>query len=340
MLITKIYQPNEIATAARELQLGELIAFPTETVYGLGAVATNEPAVKRVYAAKGRPSDNPLIVTVSSFEMAKEYISQIPPMAEKLVEQFWPGSLTLIFEAKEGALPRAVTGGLKTAAFRMPDNQVTCDLISQVGLPLVGPSANSSGKPSPTTAQHVFHDLEGRIAGVVDDGACQVGVESTILDLTTTVPTILRPGAVTLEQLEAVLGTVHSEKKKVAKNITPKAPGMKYKHYAPNAQVLIVAEEQWADALNWAKHQTGRVGIMADPTLVPAFDQTSELFFDLGADIATASQRLFDGLRYFDSHTTPVEYILAQGYPSDGLGDAYMNRLKKSAGDTFFKAES
>ena len=177
MLITKIYTTDEIEKAANELRLGELIAFPTETVYGLGADATNEQAVKRVYLAKGRPSDNPLIVTVSSRKMVEEYVESFPERAVKLMDAFWPGPLTMILKIKEGALSKAVTGGLETAAFRMPQNKATLKLIESAGVPIVGPSANSSGKPSPTTAQHVYHDLEGRIAGILDDGPTQVGVE-------------------------------------------------------------------------------------------------------------------------------------------------------------------
>ena len=195
MLITKIYTTDEIEKAANELRLGELIAFPTETVYGLGADATNEQAVKRVYLAKGRPSDNPLIVTVSSRKMVEEYVESLPERAVKLMDAFWPGPLTMILKIKEGALSKAVTGGLETAAFRMPQNKATLKLIESAGVPIVGPSANSSGKPSPTTAQHVYHDLEGRIAGILDDGPTQVGVESTIIDLSSEHPVILRPGA-------------------------------------------------------------------------------------------------------------------------------------------------
>lgn len=197
MQMTKIYTKNDIRKAALELKMGELVAFPTETVYGLGADATNEKAVKRVYLAKGRPSDNPLIVTVSSIEMVERFVGEISTDAKKLMENFWPGSLTIILNIIPGSLSEAVTGGLKTAAFRMPKNQVTLDLISELDRPLVGPSANSSGKPSPTTAEHVFHDLEGKISGIVDDGPTTVGVESTIIDMSTDIPTILRPGAVT-----------------------------------------------------------------------------------------------------------------------------------------------
>lgn len=337
MLITKYYQTDELSQAANELRLGELVAFPTETVYGLGAVATNEKAVKRVYLAKGRPSDNPLIVTVDSVETAKKYILDLPAEANLLFEKFWPGSLTLIFKIKPGSLPSVVTGGLKTAAFRMPNNPVTRELIHLVGEPLVGPSANSSGKPSPTTAQHVMHDLEGRIAGIVDDGPAQVGVESTILDLSTAIPTVLRPGAVTVEELESVLGCeINSEKKQVDINEVPKAPGMKYKHYAPDAQVVIVNENQWSDALEWAQKNTHQFGVMATENILTKISTKSHSIqlFSLGTDVTTATQKLFEGLRYFPEE---MEYILVQSFPEKGVGAAYMNRLKKAAGNYFFE---
>ncbi|KRL00139.1 L-threonylcarbamoyladenylate synthase [Liquorilactobacillus capillatus] len=337
MLITKIYKADEIQAAAAELKKGELIAFPTETVYGLGADATNEQAVKRVYLAKGRPSDNPLIVTVSSLEMVKKYVVDLNEDAQKLIKHFWPGPLTLIFKIKPGSLSKAVTGGLETAAFRMPANRVTRELITRVGVPLVGPSANTSGKPSPTTAAHVFHDLEGRIAGIVDDGPTTVGVESTILDMSVTTPVVLRPGAVLGEELERFLAKkVVFDRHKVAAEETPKAPGMKYKHYAPAAQVLIVKEADWSAALAWAKKQHEEVGVMALNENLQSEKPVNCLVYDLGKDIYTASQHLFAGLRYFDNKKQ-IHYILAAAFPEEGLGAAYMNRLRKAAGNQFFK---
>ncbi|MBZ2404759.1 L-threonylcarbamoyladenylate synthase [Liquorilactobacillus hordei] len=335
MLITKIYKPAEVEKAADELRKGELIAFPTETVYGLGADATNELAVKRVYLAKGRPSDNPLIVTVSSIEMMEKFATDISADARKLIKHFWPGSLTFVFKIKSGTLSKTVTGGLKTAAFRMPENEVTRKLIELAQVPIVGPSANSSGKPSPTTAAHVYHDLEGRIAGIVDDGPTQVGVESTIIDMSTNKLVILRPGAVTREEIEEVLQKkLDTDYHKVGKDETPKAPGMKYKHYAPDAQVLIVEEGKWEAALNWAKKQPDLVGIMA-PGIEEKTLSKNFVFFDLGNNVEQASHNLFAGLRYFDDKKD-VKWILAAGFAEQGLGIAYMNRLKKSAGDQFF----
>ena len=342
MLITKIYTTDEIEKAANELRLGELIAFPTETVYGLGADATNEQAVKRVYLAKGRPSDNPLIVTVSSRKMVEEYVESLPERAVKLMDAFWPGPLTMILKIKEGALSKAVTGGLETAAFletvaiRFPSDKNARSLIDAAGIPVAAPSANRSGKPSPTTAQHVYHDLEGRIAGILDDGPTQVGVESTIIDLSSEHPVILRPGAVTVEQLEEVLKeTVLSDKHKVGMKEVPKAPGMKYKHYAPDAQVLIVKAGDWDKALLWRKNKQERVGVMAFNEVLKNADLPKKLSYSLGDTVFDASRRLFAGLRYFDSEEK-VDFILCAGVKEAGLGEAYMNRLKKSAGNVFF----
>lgn len=336
MLITKIYTTDEIEDAARELRLGELVAFPTETVYGLGADATNEQAVKRVYLAKGRPSDNPLIVTVSSRKMVEEYVDGLPERAVKLMDAFWPGPLTMVLKISKGSLSKAVTGGLETAAFRMPENAATVRMIEAAGVPIVGPSANSSGKPSPTTAQHVYHDLEGRIAGILDDGPTKVGVESTIIDLSTEHPAILRPGAVTAEQLEEVLGeTVISDRHKVGAGEVPKAPGMKYRHYAPDAQVMIVREGDWDKALSWRENAGKRVGVMAFDDVLEQAGLSGELTYSLGSSVADASRRLFAGLRYFDSEASS-DCILCAGVAESGLGAAYMNRLRKSAGDKFF----
>lgn len=337
MQMTKIFTKNDIKEAAAELKLGELVAFPTETVYGLGADATNEKAVKRVYLAKGRPSDNPLIVTVSSIKMVERFVGEISSDAKKLMERFWPGSLTIILNIIPGSLSEAVTGGLKTAAFRMPNNQVTLNLISELDLPLVGPSANSSGKPSPTTAQHVFHDLEGKISGIVDDGPTTVGVESTIIDMSTDVPTILRPGAVTPESLEETLGKmVISDKHKVKDQETPKAPGMKYKHYAPNAQVLIVKDNDWPEALKFAQENQDEIAVLATDDILTSTEVKLE--YSLGQDEKSAAKNLFAGLRYFDD-MPQVKYILAKEFLDDGLGMAYMNRLKKSSGNQFFNGD-
>ena len=332
---TKIYSIEDLQEAAQAIKAGKLVAFPTETVYGLGADATNEQAVKQVYLAKGRPSDNPLIVHVASLAMVEQYAAEIPAKARALMKEFWPGSLTIILKIKPNTLSKAVTGGLDTVAFRFPANQATLDLIKQAGVPLVGPSANTSGKPSPTTANHVFHDLNGKIAGILDDGPTRVGVESTVLDLSTAQPVILRPGAVTKAAIERVIGSIDLNHHKVKQDEIPKAPGMKYKHYAPNAQVYIVDPgSDWDRVATWIKAQPGTVGVMATAAVFATTDfPLNAEHFSLGTDVVSAAHLLFDGLRAFDQQPE-IKQIVVQGFANDGLGAAYMNRLNKSAGGT------
>lgn len=336
---TRIFKLNEIDQAAQAIKDGQLVAFPTETVYGLGADATNEAAVKNVYLAKGRPSDNPLIVHVASIEMVERYAAEIPNSARQLMKVFWPGSLTIILKIKPGSLSKTVTGGLATVAFRYPDCQPTLDLILKAGVPIVGPSANTSGKPSPTTAQHVFHDLNGKIFGILDNGPTRVGVESTVLDLSTPQPVILRPGAVTKAQIESVIGSIDLDQHHVGTNETPKAPGMKYRHYAPGVPVAIVdPQTNWQSVNAWIEEQPSKVGVMAEKQILDAFSwPDNAVIYSLGEDVSDASSHLFAGLRFFDDQKD-VASILVQGLDATGLGAAYMNRLNKSAGGRHFEA--
>lgn len=330
---------TDLAAAAELIKKGQVVAFPTETVYGLGADATKESAVKKVFAAKNRPSDNPLIVTVANVEMVKRFVSEIPVIAQKLIANFWPGSLTIIMRYDEGALSPVVTGGLPTVAFRLPASDVTREFIALADTPIVGPSANTSGKPSPTTAQHVWHDLQGKIAGIIDDGAARVGVESTVIDITTATPTILRPGAVTQEALEAVIGEVNSEHRKVGIDETPKAPGMKYRHYAPDVPVYMVQSDKWEAAIIWAQQQLEPVGIMAPDAVIEANHLAGmDFVWSLGNDVTTASAKLFAGLRYFDDRDN-IETILVHRFADQGVGRAYNNRLGKAASDQYFDVD-
>lgn len=332
--MSKRYHESDIPEVAAALKRGELVAFPTETVYGLGADATNVTAVGKVYAAKGRPSDNPLIVTVADADMVGQYAT-ITPLAAKLMQAFWPGPLTIILNILPGRLSMKVTGGLQTAAFRNPDNALTRKLIATAGVPIVGPSANTSGKPSPTTADHVLHDLDGKIAGVLDDGPTQVGVESAIIDLTVTPPAILRPGAIGPDELEPLIGHVDTAAHHVGQNEAPKAPGMKYKHYAPAAQVVVVDDPaQFSAAVAWAK-QTGQVfGLLATDAILAQYSTIPS--YSLGKDVQSAAHALFAGLRWFDLHPD-VTLVLAQAFSKTELSAAYMNRLLKSAGDMHFQ---
>lgn len=245
---TKIFGKEGISEAAEILKGGGLVAFPTETVYGLGGNGLDKEAAKKIYAAKGRPSDNPLILHVSSIEEVYPLVKALPEKAKKLMEAFWPGPLTLVLP-KSDLVPKESTGGLETVALRSPENALTLELIRACGFPIAGPSANLSGRPSPTEASHVFEDLGGRIEGILEDGAVGIGVESTIVDLSENCPTLLRPGAITIEDLEEVLGeNVAIDPtllgKSMAEGFTPKAPGMKYRHYAPKAEMILFKKKE------------------------------------------------------------------------------------------------
>ncbi len=336
---TQILKRKDLDKAAELIKKGELVAFPTETVYGLGADATNEKSVKQVYVAKGRPSDNPLIVHIADVKTVEKYAADLNDDARKLMAKFWPGSLTMIFKLKPGVLSKSVTGGLDTAAFRFPNNQMTLDLIKKAGVPIVGPSANTSGKPSPTKAEHVYHDLNGKIAAILDDGPTKVGVESTVLDMSVDTPSILRPGAVSKDDIEAVIHKpVLDELHHVGAKEIPKAPGMKYKHYAPNAQVYIVDPgDNWNDVIDWIKNYHQPAGVMAFDSVISSHNWPDNAkVVSLGVDAKSASHQLFAELRDFDNQPE-FKVIFAQGVTPVGIGEAYMNRVNKSAGQMHFK---
>ena len=250
---------EELKEAAGILRSGGLVAFPTETVYGLGGNALDEDAARKIYAAKGRPSDNPLIAHVSCVEEVEPLVKEIPEAGRKLMEAFWPGPLTMIFPKSE-KVPYGTTGGLDTVAIRMPDDPVTNRLIALAGVPVAAPSANTSGRPSPTTADHVWQDMNGRIDMIIDGGPVGIGVESTIVDVSSAVPAVLRPGAITMEMLEEVLGEVSVDPAilgPLSADVRPKAPGMKYKHYAPKADLTLVEPGTGADRESRAEQVTG-----------------------------------------------------------------------------------
>lgn len=250
---------EELKEAAGILRSGGLVAFPTETVYGLGGNALDEDAARKIYAAKGRPSDNPLIAHVSCVEEVEPLVKEIPEAGRKLMEAFWPGPLTMIFPKSE-KVPYGTTGGLDTVAIRMPDDPVANRLIALAGVPVAAPSANTSGRPSPTTAGHVWQDMNGRIDMIIDGGPVGIGVESTIVDVSSAVPAVLRPGAITMEMLEEVLGEVSVDPAilgPLSADVRPKAPGMKYKHYAPKADLTLVEPGTGADRESRAEQVTG-----------------------------------------------------------------------------------
>lgn len=329
---TKIFQQDQIDEAVKLLAAGKLVAFPTETVYGLGAIATNEKAVKSVYAAKGRPSDNPLIVTVSNEAMVSDYAKEIPERAQKLMKHFWPGPLTILLFVKPNALPKTVTGGLDTVAFRCPDDKLTHDLISKLGYPIVGPSANTSTKPSPTTAQHVYHDLNGKIAGIIDGGPTRVGLESTIIDLSVETPVVLRPGEITPQELSKVLGEkVLINSGQVEDQGVPKAPGMKYRHYAPSEPVIIVDDTSDFAKIEFNEH----TGVAALDSVLVGLNVPEQNKFSLGKNLVDADHNLFGALRYFDDKQS-IDQIYVQGFSGSEATLAYMNRLNKAAAENHF----
>lgn len=330
---TNKWKPDQIDEAAEYLKKGEVVAFPTETVYGLGADATNERAVQKIYKAKGRPSDNPLIIHVSSLSQVKEFVTEIPKEAELVMSHFWPGPCTVVLN-KKGPLARSVTGGLETIGVRMPDHPVALELIKKAGVPLAAPSANSSGKPSPTTAGHVLNDLNGKIIGVIDGGATGVGLESTVLDLTNPKkPTILRPGGVSFEELTEVLGEVFIDAHLEDNTQAPKSPGMKYRHYSPDKPVYILPENtsKTADLIEKLNDEGHTVGLMVSDQSLEVVDHEKIILFSLGdKEIPSeAASRLYEGLRKLDQSDATI--ILAEPYDQTGIGRAYMNRLEKAA---------
>ncbi|MBU5627455.1 threonylcarbamoyl-AMP synthase [Oscillibacter sp. MSJ-2] len=343
--LTDIHRPQreieeKIDAAARILTEGGLLAIPTETVYGLGANGLDGAAVRRIFEAKGRPQDNPLILHVPSSQWLPRFCEDVPPLAYVLAARFWPGPLTMILRRKS-VVPDETTAGLDTVGVRCPNHMVTQAIIKAAGVPVAAPSANLSGRPSCTCAADVLEDMDGKIDGIVDGGPCQVGVESTILDLTCVPPRLLRPGGLPLEELEAVVGEIVVDKAvtgALAEGEKPKAPGMKYRHYAPKAPVTVVVGSPEKSAQVIEKHMGPASGIIC-------FDEYAGLFAGhelqtLGSytDKSAQAQRVFDALRAFDA--TSVTEIYAQCPDSRGLGLAVGNRLKKAAGFHIIDADA
>ena len=350
---TRIFSKKDIEEAARILKAGGLVAFPTETVYGLGGNGLDKEAARKIYAAKGRPSDNPLILHVSKMEEVYPLVESVPEKAKLLMESFWPGPLTLILK-KSKIVPLESTGGLDTVALRCPDNGVTLELIERAGLPVAGPSANLSGSPSPTEASHVYHDLAGRIEGILDDGAVGIGVESTILDMSTDRPTLLRPGAITLEDLTEVLGEKPEIDptllgKKMEDGFIPKAPGMKYRHYAPKAEMILFcsleekgSEDKVSKRIAEYLEEEGK-GFPREKIAILCAEETKHFYQEMAEkegiilkvlgrrdEPLSMTHNLFRILRECDEEG--IELILSEGYSEEGIGFALMNRMKKAAG--------
>ena len=335
---TKQIKDEELAEAAQILRDGGLVAFPTETVYGLGANALDEAAAKKIYAAKGRPSDNPLIAHISCLEELKPLVAYIPEAGRKLAEAYWPGQLTMVFP-KSDIVPYGTTGGLDTVAVRMPSDPVANRLIKLAGVPVAAPSANTSGRPSPTTAQHVWQDMEGKIEMILDGGPVGIGVESTIVDVSGDVPTLLRPGAITMEMLRETVGRVEIDpaiQAPPSADLRPKAPGMKYRHYAPHADLQLVEGEtdkvvETINALVKEKLAEGKkVGVICTDETKDRFPQGEVRSVGLRAKEETIAHNLFAVLREFDD--LDVDCIYSESFSKDHLGQAIMNRLTKAAG--------
>ena len=331
-LITMAAPARAAERAAAILRAGGLVGLPTETVYGLGADGLNEAAVRRIFEAKGRPQDNPLILHVPEAVWLDRYCLDIPEAARDLAARFWPGPLTMILKRRE-IVPDAVTCGLETVGVRCPDHPAALAVIRAAGVPVAAPSGNRSGRPSPTCAAHMLEDMDGLIEAVVDGGPCGVGVESTILDLTGERPRLLRPGGLPLEALEAVLGQITVDRavtSPLAAGERPRAPGMKYRHYAPKAPVTVVTGAG-ADTARYIRDHAGPgTGIICFDEYADSFPGCAVRPIGASADTAEQARRVFDALRSFDGAAATAIY--AQCPPDTGLGLAVANRLKKAAG--------
>lgn len=311
------------------LESGEVVAFPTETVYGLGALATDEAAVDKIFKAKGRPSDNPLIVHIGTKEEVALYAKNISLAAEKLMDAYWPGPLTLVFEHIPRTIAPNVTPGVTSVGIRMPDHPVALNLLRALKMPLAAPSANRSGKPSPTEAAHVKKDLDGRIPLILDGGQTGVGLESTVIDMTTVPPSILRPGGVTKEMIEAVIGPVEAASERVMEE-APRSPGMKYAHYAPEAPLFIIEAdlEKIEQAVKTLQGQKKQVAVIGPDEFKAA---QANWYFSIGSSDSNEEMatHLYKALRQCD--TTTANVILAVETNTSGVGAAFMNRLLKAA---------
>ncbi|WP_033152616.1 L-threonylcarbamoyladenylate synthase [Pseudobutyrivibrio ruminis] len=330
-----------ISEASEILRKGGLVAFPTETVYGLGGDATDKEASRKIYAAKGRPSDNPLIVHIARFSQLQEISKDLPENAKKLADAFWPGPLTMVVNKNE-VIPYETTGGLDTVAVRMPNNPIALALIEESGCMIAAPSANTSGRPSPTKASHVYEDLSGKIDAILDGGAVDIGLESTIVDLTEAVVTILRPGYINMEMLKEVVGEVRIDPgivyndKGTTSGAKPKAPGMRYKHYAPKGDLTIISGDEdkvvaKINELTKAAIEAGsKVGIIATSETADRYSEGQILVIGDRSDEGSIAHNLYDILRKFDE--LGVDLIYSESFATPKMGQAIMNRLLKAAG--------
>ncbi len=332
ILLNPVIDPSAIDRAAGLLRAGEVVGMPTETVYGLGANALDPAAVAKIFDAKGRPQDNPLIVHIADAEALERICDDVPEPAKRLAAAFWPGPLTMVLpRARE--IPASVTAGLPTVGVRLPAHPVARELIRRAGVPIAAPSANLSGRPSTTTAAHVLADMDGRIAAVLEGGPCEVGVESTIVSFAGETPRLLRPGGVSLEQLREILGKVDIDRalrEQIGDDARVSAPGMKYRHYAPKANVTVVCGTPEDTAAYISKHLTNETGVLCFTEFAYLFEMHEMRTMGAADDPLTQARRIFDALRAFDE--TDVQEIYTQCPSDEGIGLAVANRLKKAAG--------
>ncbi len=331
-LFLKAQEPGTIEKAAEIIRAGGLVAIPTETVYGLGANGLDEAAVRKIFEAKGRPQDNPLILHIAHAGQLELFCEEIPPLAYVLAEAFWPGPLTLILKCKP-CVPRRTTAGLDTVGIRCPANDTTRAIIAAAGVPIAAPSGNTSGRPSPTTAGHMVEDMDGKIDAIVDGGSCGIGVESTIIDLTVSPPRLLRPGGMPVEKIAAVAGEIAVDDaviRPMGAGERPRAPGMKYRHYAPKAPVTVLTGDAEKTAEYIRAAAGSGVGVICFDEYAGCFPGAVVQTIGSKEDKLRQAQRVFDALRSFDA--TDVREIYAQCPDETGLGLAVANRLKKAAG--------
>lgn len=329
---TQIINKTNLSAAAQIIRRGGLVAFPTETVYGLGADAMNGEAASKIFEAKGRPSDNPLIIHISNKNQIKALVSEINDNALKLIEAFMPGPFTIILP-KNPSIPDSVTAGLDTVGIRLPSNETAVKFIAECGTPIAAPSANRSGKPSPTRAKDVIADMDGRIDAVIDGGDCSVGVESTIVDASGSVPVLLRPGGITFDMLKEAVPEIVADKNilhTVSENEKPRCPGMKYRHYAPNAQVIVVEGEKDAVQSKIRELEVQYHNKITGVLTMYGNVYDKSIMLSAGTNNKEYAKRLFSALRDFDN--LGVEIIFAEFCEKDGFGLAVKNRLYKAAG--------